>query len=76
MIDPGEYLMDPVGFNLPLGKNFLEAELRGAKKILLARYIRGLSIHVNCKSSKKSNNLVILWAGLIIFRENGLNITH
>jgi len=33
MIDPGEHLMDTIGFHSPLRKNFLELELGRSKEV-------------------------------------------
>ena len=55
MIDPGEHLMNPVGFYFPLRKNFFELELGGSKKVLWTGW--GLNVHANRKSFK---NLAII----------------
>ncbi len=36
MIDPGENLMNPVGFNTPIRKKFSERGFRSAKEVLCA----------------------------------------
>jgi len=67
MIDPGEYLMNPIGFNPPSGKQLLEPEFRSAKKVLWAGYVWSFHFYANRKCFNNSSDFIIveeIFAGL------------
>jgi hypothetical protein len=60
MIDPGEYLMNPIGFNPPIGKQFLESEFRSSKKVLWSGWVWGFHFHANRKRFNNSSGFIIV----------------
>ena len=66
VVDPGKYLMHPIGLNFPVGEQLVEFGFRGAKEV--SRNGEAIHNHANWKSSKISNGFACVWvnfAGLI-----------
>ena len=68
MVDPGKYLVNPIIFHMPSGKNLFELELSGSKEILRVGFVAGIVFHANRIRPNNSNDFK--WFMRIFPRKN------